>query len=97
MLSSAYAVCQVGNVFPGHWTIRNEMIGLLVVDLPYRRPGYFNGLVACFLFHRISTIVARTAFVRDHSGLFDKRQNIPGFETNVLHPLVARNLLGNVA
>ena len=73
------------------------MIGFLVVNFPYRWSRDFNGLVAGFLFDRIGAVMPRASLVCDNCCFFDERENIARFKPNVLNPLMASHLVGNVS
>ena len=88
------AVCDLGG---GHRTIGNQVIGVHFFYAVDDRSGYFLRFLIGAGAHTVGAVVAGAALDYLDLGTGNQRQNIFGFRSNILNPLVTGYMPGDFA
>ena len=97
MLGRAAVRAHMGDVMAGHRAVRAVMVGLGLVDARDHRFDDFHRHFRELRLHRIGAVVPRATLDDVDFGSRDQRQSLFGLRADVLHPLMAGSVVGDLA
>ncbi len=87
----------MGDMMSGHGAIAAVVIGFEFFHPAGHRSDNFHGSIKKFFFDSIGAVVAGTALDGFYLSIRHQLEDIAGFQAEILHPLMAGGMIGNLA